>query len=159
MKKSFFVLYSILKLQGSCEEIYVPHSFFEAIKFVESTCGSYYGDQDNGKSNGPYQISLAYLSDANEWLSWHGERVLYTMKSVMESDTCAIAVMCAYFSRYTENVPEGEVTLEMLARIHNGGPNGHKKESTLKYWKKVEKAMKDIEAKSKPVLTTNDSLL
>jgi hypothetical protein len=31
----------------------------------------------------------------------------------------------------------GVVTLEKMARMHNGGPNGHKKEATKKYWDKV----------------------
>ena len=31
----------------------------------------------------------------------------------------------------------GVVTLEKMARMHNGGPNGHKKEATEKYWAKV----------------------
>ena len=30
-----------------------------------------------------------------------------------------------------------EPTQENLARMHNGGPNGHKKSTTLKYWNKV----------------------
>ena len=30
------------------------------------------------------------------------------------------------------------VTLEDIARIHNGGPNGYKKQSTIPYWKKVQ---------------------
>jgi len=30
------------------------------------------------------------------------------------------------------------VTIEDIARIHNGGPNGYKKDATIKYWKKVE---------------------
>ena len=30
---------------------------------------------------------------------------------------------------------------ELQARIHNGGPNGHKKESTKAYWLKVKKEL------------------
>ena len=30
------------------------------------------------------------------------------------------------------------VTIGDIARIHNGGPAGYKKQSTLKYWDKVE---------------------
>lgn len=32
-------------------------------------------------------------------------------------------------------------TIEQTARIHNGGPNGHKKAETLKYWAKVKKEL------------------
>jgi len=30
-----------------------------------------------------------------------------------------------------------------LARIHNGGPRGHKKSATLAYWSKIESALED----------------
>ena len=33
-------------------------------------------------------------------------------------------------------------TYEVYARIWNGGPDGWKKRSTLKYWKKVKKELK-----------------
>jgi hypothetical protein len=36
---------------------------------------------------------------------------------------------------------ESTFTCEDLARIHNGGPSGHKKESTEPYWDKVEACM------------------
>ena len=29
------------------------------------------------------------------------------------------------------------VNMQDIARIHNGGPNGYRKDSTLGYWKKV----------------------
>ena len=31
---------------------------------------------------------------------------------------------------------------EIIARCWNGGPNGYKRKSTLRYWKKVKKALK-----------------
>ena len=34
-----------------------------------------------------------------------------------------------------------EPTLEDIARIHNGGPNGFKKSSTDAYWAKVKKQL------------------
>jgi len=33
--------------------------------------------------------------------------------------------------------------LEMLARIHNGGPRGYLKPATLKYWLKVQRLLTD----------------
>ena len=36
-----------------------------------------------------------------------------------------------------------EPTLEEYARMWNGGPNGHKKDSTIKYWQKVQKTIKN----------------
>lgn len=45
---------------------HVKREFFDALRFVESTDGKYLGDQDGGRSHGPYQISAAYLQDAGE---------------------------------------------------------------------------------------------
>ena len=33
-------------------------------------------------------------------------------------------------------------TVEVLARIHNGGPRGWKKEATRSYWARVERRLK-----------------
>jgi len=35
------------------------------------------------------------------------------------------------------------VTFEDIARIHNGGPNGHRKEITKRYWEKVKKILNE----------------
>ena len=37
---------------------------------------------------------------------------------------------------------KGYTDAEVIARKWNGGPNGHKKESTLKYWGKVKQQLK-----------------
>jgi len=51
-------------------------------------------------------------------------------------------VIFVYWDRYaTEERLEHIPTDEDRARIHNGGPNGYKKESTVKYWKKVQKCI------------------
>ena len=36
-----------------------------------------------------------------------------------------------------------EVNIEVLSRVWNGGPNGYKKKSTEKYWKKVKKELEN----------------
>lgn len=41
-----------------------------------------------------------------------------------------------YMRRYSD------INLESMARIHNGGPLGYKKLSTLRYWKKVQERIK-----------------
>ena len=52
-------------------------------------------------------------------------------------------MMQIYWDHYATPERLGhEPTLEDLARIHNGGPNGWRKESTKKYWKKIEKELK-----------------
>lgn len=45
-----------------------------------------------------------------------------------------------YGKRYTRLTGK-PCTFEVLARIHNGGPNGWKKEATKSYWKKVQKVL------------------
>ena len=127
-----------LSVVSAKAEFIVADSFFEAIRFVESTDGRYFGDQDGGRSHGPYQISLAYLQDANEYLGTN-----YTLRQVIDDESVAREVMVGYWNRYLPK--DREVTYEILARIHNGGPKGYEKESTVPYWEKVEAKMKELE--------------
>jgi hypothetical protein len=49
-------------------------------------------------------------------------------------------VVVAYLMRYGRKfITDND--LQSLARIHNGGPKGYKAKGTLKYWKKVERAL------------------
>tara|TARA_Y100001973_G_C5147650_1_gene306301 strand:+ start:922 stop:1149 length:228 start_codon:yes stop_codon:yes gene_type:complete len=51
-------------------------------------------------------------------------------------------VVLTYWQRYATSKRLGRTpTNEDRARQHNGGPNGHKKESTIKYWTKVKKVL------------------
>lgn len=107
-----------------------------AIMAVESGNGVMVGDK--GKSIGPYQIQKVYWQDATK-----GRQGSYTQcynKKYSEQ------VVKAYWKRYAptayRNVTRGKGTLkdkEILARIHNGGPNGYKKQATVKYWHKVQR--------------------
>jgi len=87
---------------------------------------------DKGQSIGPYQIQKGYWADANLKGTW--EQCL-TDKSYSEQ------VMIAYWKRYCPKAFEAG-DWETLARIHNGGPKGHKKKATMNYWERVQKAMK-----------------
>jgi len=101
---------------------------FDAIRHVET------GGQadpaaavgDGGRSIGPYQIGRAYWQDANvpgDWSHVRGRRY-------------AERVMLAYWRRYVpEALAAGDT--RVLARVHNGGPRGHDKRATLRYWGKV----------------------
>jgi hypothetical protein len=54
----------------------------------------------------------------------------------------AIDMFEIYMQRYATKHRLGrKPTLEDMARIHNGGPNGWKKESTKPYWEKVKKLL------------------
>ena len=95
---------------------------------------------DNGTSIGPYQISEAYYNDAVEQtpsLQDNGQ----TYQNVMGPGSCAYSerVIQAYMDRYATVARLGHTATDKdIARIHNGGPNGFRRSSTLKYWKKVQ---------------------
>ena len=87
---------------------------------------------DKGKAHGCFQLTKAYIQDAAEHANedWTIEDAYSYEKSRM--------IFNSYMHRYATPERLGRaVTSEDIARIHNGGPNGWKKESTKKYWEKV----------------------
>jgi hypothetical protein len=88
---------------------------------------------DNGLAFGCLQLHAAYVQDAAEHA---GEN--WTHEDAFDRET-SIQIVAAYMDRYaTEKRLGRPVTIEDIARIHNGGPNGYKKDSTIKYWKKFQ---------------------
>ena len=85
---------------------------------------------DNGDAIGPFQIHYAYWKDSGipgNYEQCNGFK--YSQR-----------VVKAYLKRYAPKaVANGNA--EVLARIHNGGPTGYKRSTTLGYWKKVEEAL------------------
>lgn len=103
-----------------------PDSFFRALHIVETggKRGAIIGD--NGKALGPLQIHRSYHADARIG----GD---YSRCSDLEYSKRVVA---AYLQRYApEAWAAGDV--ETLARIHNGGPRGDKKQATFNYAQKV----------------------
>ena len=87
---------------------------------------------DNGKAFGCLQLHKAYVQDAAE----------YAGKDWVHEDAfdriTAMKITMAYMARYaTEERLGRPVTAQDIARIHNGGLNGYKKQATEKYWVKV----------------------
>ena len=108
-----------------------PASFWAALHQVETSGrhGPILGD--NGRSLGPLQISRAYFTDS---------RVAGTYEQVVDL-AFARRVVSAYLQRYAAKAwAAGDV--ETLARIHNGGPRGDKKQATVNYAAKVRRAMR-----------------
>lgn len=104
----------------------------DAIRQVESggKTGRIVGD--DGRSLGPYQIQKPY---------WQDSGVPGKYRDVERADY-AERVMLAYWQRYcSKALARGKWAT--LARIHNGGPNGHRKRATLTYWAKVKQALRD----------------
>ena len=107
----------------------------QAIRIVESNnIPSAVGD--GGNAIGVYQIWESYWKDATEFCNLGGK---YRDCFVPEY---ADRIVRCYMKRYATPRRLGrEATMQDIARIHNGGPNGYKKQATLKYWEKVEKIL------------------
>jgi hypothetical protein len=104
----------------------------EAIRQVESR-GNPNAVGDNGKAIGSYQIWRTYWQDAVE----HDKSIGGVYENC-KNDAYAKRIILAYWDRYAPK----DATDEQLARIHNGGPKGHLRSGTLKYWTKVKKEFK-----------------
>ena len=92
---------------------------------------------DNGNAYGPYQIWKNY---------WIDSRVQGSHKQCLTDKAYSERVVGRYMHRYSRaaymRLVAGKGTVadvERVARIHNGGPKGHKKKATLKYWAKVKR--------------------
>lgn len=87
---------------------------------------------DGGQALGPLQIHRAYHADSG---------VPGSYERCADLDY-SVRVVRAYMQRYaTERRLGRRVTAQDIARIHNGGPNGWKRKSTLGYWAKVRKEL------------------
>jgi hypothetical protein len=103
-----------------------PDSFFRALHLVETSGrhGPILGD--GGAALGPLQIHRGYHADSRVPGAY--ERVADLAYSKR--------VATAYLRRYApEAWAKGDV--EVLARVHNGGPRGASKPATLGYGRKV----------------------
>lgn len=108
-----------------------PESFWRALHVVETSGrhGPILGD--NGRSLGPLQISRAYHADS---------RVAGRYEDCADL-SYSIKVASAYLKRFAPKAwAAGDATT--LARVHNGGPSGHRKSATLPYAEKVRRAMR-----------------
>lgn len=107
-------------------------AFLDAVASVESGGKTDVSivDVNGQQSVGCLQIQQPYLTDS---------RLNYTLDD-MKDKTKAYEVAKAYLQRYAKNykrVTGKDATFEVLARIHNGGPTGWSKSSTVAYANKV----------------------
>ena len=104
-----------------------------AICKVESNNGMYVVG-DNGKAIGCLQIWKSVVDDVNKY-----SKVKYTYAD-RNDKVKSYEMLKLYIGHYaTEKRLGRKPTNEDMARIWNGGPNGYKKTSTIKYWNKVKK--------------------
>jgi hypothetical protein len=115
----------------------VPRRLLDAIRIVESG-GNDNAVGDGGNAIGPYQIWKNYWKDAVE----HEPSIGGKYEDCFDQKY-AEKIVNAYMDRYAIPRRLGhEPTFEDIARIHNGGPNGHKKKATIPYWDKVQSKLK-----------------
>lgn len=112
-------------------------AFLNAMHQVESN--GRYGPilGDNGRALGPLQIHKPYYNDVKDKVGGKYEDVAKL--------SFAVKVVKAYMEKYAkEDVIDGN--WEKVARIHNGGPEGHLKSATVGYAEKILNKMptKDI---------------
>jgi len=100
----------------------------DAIEWVESK-GDADAVGDNGNAVGAYQIWKIYVDDVNRILG----KKIFTYEDRWNKEKSR-GMVATYLSHYGG-------TFEEMARKHNGGPQGHKKESTKKYWEKVKERL------------------
>lgn len=102
----------------------------DAIRHVESR-GDCRAVGDHGRSIGPYQIQRDYHRDSGV----PGRYVQVRNRAYAER------VVVAYWKRYCPKALSAG-NAEVLARVHNGGPNGHRIPQTKRYWHKVKRCMR-----------------
>ena len=95
---------------------------------------------DGGKAVGVYQLHKIYVDDANRIL---GSRVYkYSDRTDVYKSTKIVKAVLNHYAKNYERTTGKRCTDEVVARIHNGGPYGYRKQSTIKYWNKVKSHIK-----------------
>ena len=111
-----------------------PESFWRALHHVETSgrLGPIRGDFVNGspRALGPLQIHRAYWQDS-------GVPGTYSQCADLAYSR---RVVTAYLKRYAKSAWDAG-RVDVLARVHNGGPMGGRKKATLAYARKVLAAM------------------
>ena len=116
----------------------IDRALLDAMKQVESE-GNPCATGDNGRSLGAYQIMEAYYNDALQYNPSLGDGGrTYSDVWGIGSEAYSEEVIASYMGRYATPERLGrQPTDEDIARIHNGGPNGYQRDSTLPYWNLV----------------------
>ena len=116
----------------------ITDSFLDAIVAVESG-GNASAIGDNGNAYGAYQIHESYVNDVNRI---SGKNFTHADAFDKKKAKEMVKIYLTNYGKNYEKKTGNTATNEVLARIHNGGPNGWKKTATQKYWNKVQKELK-----------------
>lgn len=101
----------------------------DAIRQVESGGRDLTGD--GGRAIGPYQIHRRYWQDAVRL-----DPSLGGTYNDCRNEQYARRVVRVYLAHYGKGKSN-----EDMARIHNGGPTGHRKRATVGYWAKIRRVL------------------
>lgn len=130
MKKTILILACCSVLNGFTGKEYSNSELAKAVHQVESsgrTGNNIIGD--NGKAIGPLQIHYSNWKDATDFDKTIGGKY---------SDCHKLDYSKLVFDAYLRRYGKGK-SAEDRARIWNGGPKGHEKSATKRYWKEVKK--------------------
>lgn len=112
------------------------NELLDAISFIESNNrNTVIGD--NGKSVGRFQISKAYIDDVNRFLKNKKIRYSYEDRNDPIKSREIVRVYLIEYGKHYSKVTGKIPSIEVYARIHNGGPSGWKKSATNVYVKKI----------------------
>jgi hypothetical protein len=141
MKQNTIVLFLVVVITSivtnlNATEQYTYSDFINALVQVESS-GRDDVVGDNGKAVGCLQLWKLYVDDVNRICKLRKSKLIFKYNDRYDR-VKSVQMTTIYLSHYVGNTKD----YEKMARVHNGGPNGHNKQSTLKYWIKVKKAMK-----------------
>lgn len=103
---------------------------YGAIAEVESSRGS--------TSANVYQLRDVYIEDVNRIAG-----TTFTRADAENRDKAEymMAIYWLHYGDLYQRETGKEPDFEVLARIHNGGPDGWRKESTRSYWQRVARVM------------------
>jgi|TARA_B100002003_G_scaffold19578_2_gene16180 hypothetical protein len=138
-----FMFFVVLASAYVCTAETPPDRLIKAIEEVESGGNtSAVGDRHlSDKAYGCLQIRQPCVDDYNRW-----HKTNYRAEQMLGNYELSIAICREYIDYYAIERRIGrEPTLQDMARIWNGGPNGYKKPSTKKYWEKVKEVLKTEE--------------
>lgn len=110
-------------------------SLIQALILVESGGDDHVvGDRHlNDMAYGCLQIRQPCVDDYNRWHNTN-----FKAKDCLGDRALSIKICKSYIDHYAKSSRIGRTpTDEDKARIWNGGPNGYRKESTVRYWNKV----------------------
>lgn len=131
MKRTILALLTASAIQLPAADIY------EAIAYEESR-GIDCAIGDDGEALGRYQLHRIYVDDVNRIAKTN---YTYDDRLDAEKSLTMVKIYLDYYGKRYTALTGKPVTDEVMARIHNGGPDGFRKQSTVEYWNRVKESM------------------